>query len=90
MGEPSGESTSRRPPASEPLAGRSLAEPHPDRLSPTAPDYAQIVGAHADALDRGDNSYTDPRSGLMVLTAAYLARQGFCCGSGCRHCPYLE
>jgi hypothetical protein len=26
--------------------------------------------------------------GLMVFTAAYLLRRGFCCGSGCRHCPY--
>ena len=26
--------------------------------------------------------------GLMVFTAAYLLRRGYCCGSGCRHCPY--
>jgi Family of unknown function (DUF5522) len=30
----------------------------------------------------------DPRSGLFVLTASYLADRGFCCGAGCRHCPY--
>jgi hypothetical protein len=26
--------------------------------------------------------------GLMVFTEAYLLRRGYCCGSGCRHCPY--
>jgi Family of unknown function (DUF5522) len=26
--------------------------------------------------------------GLMVLTARYLNGRGFCCESGCRHCPY--
>jgi hypothetical protein len=27
-------------------------------------------------------------NGLMVFTAAYHLRRGYCCGSGCRHCPY--
>ena len=26
--------------------------------------------------------------GLMVLTAHYLRERGYCCQSGCRHCPY--
>ena len=26
--------------------------------------------------------------GLMVFTAAWHLRRGYCCGSGCRHCPY--
>ena len=26
--------------------------------------------------------------GLMVFTEAYHLRRGYCCGSGCRHCPY--
>jgi hypothetical protein len=26
--------------------------------------------------------------GLVVLTAKYLSERGYCCGSGCRHCPY--
>jgi hypothetical protein len=30
--------------------------------------------------------YTE--NGLMVFTAAFLKRRGFCCRSGCRHCPY--
>jgi hypothetical protein len=24
----------------------------------------------------------------MVFTAAYHVKRGYCCGSGCRHCPY--
>lgn len=27
-------------------------------------------------------------AGLMVLTARFLLRRGYCCGNGCRHCPY--
>lgn len=27
-------------------------------------------------------------NGLMVLTAHYLKNRGYCCGNGCRHCPY--
>lgn len=26
--------------------------------------------------------------GLMVLTEKFLLQRGYCCGSGCRHCPY--
>ncbi|MFM7838768.1 MAG: DUF5522 domain-containing protein [Chitinophagaceae bacterium] len=26
--------------------------------------------------------------GFMVLTEQYHLHKGFCCGHGCRHCPY--
>ncbi|MFA6057668.1 MAG: DUF5522 domain-containing protein [Taibaiella sp.] len=26
--------------------------------------------------------------GNMVLTAHYLLKRGYCCGNGCKHCPY--
>ncbi len=26
--------------------------------------------------------------GLMVFTANFLRRRGYCCANGCRHCPY--
>jgi hypothetical protein len=26
--------------------------------------------------------------GLMVLTGRFLRKRGYCCESGCRHCPY--
>ncbi|QYO65564.1 DUF5522 domain-containing protein [Leptolyngbya sp. 7M] len=25
---------------------------------------------------------------LMVLTERFLLERGYCCGNGCRHCPY--
>lgn len=27
-------------------------------------------------------------NGLFVFTRDYLLRRGYCCGSGCRNCPY--
>jgi hypothetical protein len=27
-------------------------------------------------------------NGLMILTARFLRRRGYCCRNGCRHCPY--
>lgn len=27
-------------------------------------------------------------NGLLVYTATYHLKRGYCCGSGCRHCPY--
>lgn len=27
-------------------------------------------------------------NGLLVFTAAYHLKRGYCCQSGCRHCPY--
>jgi len=46
----------------------------------------------ADATNRvlveGEDFYYE--DGLMVLTASYLLRRGFCCDCGCRHCPYKQ
>lgn len=49
-----------------------------------------IARAHAEAVARGEGFYRDPVSGLMVMTAAKLGARGYCCGSGCRHCPYPQ
>jgi Family of unknown function (DUF5522) len=27
-------------------------------------------------------------SGLLVFTAAYHLKRGYCCGNACRHCPW--
>ena len=43
---------------------------------------------HDAAVAAGAPGYIDPDTGLFVLTAAFLASRGECCGSGCRHCPY--
>jgi hypothetical protein len=39
-------------------------------------------------LVEGDDYYLD--HGLMVLTARYHLRRGYCCDQGCRHCPFEE
>jgi len=30
----------------------------------------------------------DMEQGLLVFTATFLQKRGYCCESGCRHCPY--
>jgi hypothetical protein len=39
-------------------------------------------------LREGVDYYTE--RGRLVFTEAYHLKRGFCCGSGCRHCPYLK
>jgi hypothetical protein len=73
----------------QPLADRPLTEPHPDRLPADHPGRAAVLAAHAAALGQGQAGYSDPVTGLFVLTARFLADRGTCCGRGCRHCPYL-
>jgi hypothetical protein len=73
-----------------PLAARALSQPHPARLAPDHPCRAEILAAHERALAAGQGGYPDPQTGLFVLTAAFLARRGTCCGRGCRHCPYVD
>lgn len=51
-------------------------------------DRAAAQRLHDAAVARGDRAYTDPRSGLFVMTALHHRQRGFCCGAGCRHCPY--
>jgi len=67
-----------------PLADRPLDQPHPSRL----PLDDTVLAAHRTALAQGAAGYTDPATGLFVLTAGFLAARGTCCGRGCRHCPY--
>lgn len=38
-------------------------------------------------LVEGNDYYVE--KGLVVLTERYHLARGYCCGSGCRHCPYL-
>jgi hypothetical protein len=49
---------------------------------------AAIRAAHEQAVLAGCPTYTDPETGYQVFTDAALAARGYCCGSGCRHCPY--
>lgn len=35
-----------------------------------------------------DNEMYLNQNGLVVFTAEYLLKRGYCCGNGCLHCPY--
>ena len=37
-------------------------------------------------LVEGEDYYSE--GGAIVFTARYHLRRGYCCESGCRHCPY--
>ena len=39
-------------------------------------------------LKEGTDYYLDP-NGYRVFTEAYHLNRGYCCGNGCRHCPYF-
>lgn len=64
--------------------------PKPKRLSRNDPFYKEIIKKHNAAFRAGEFTYEDPKTGLTVFTALYHLQRGYCCGSGCRHCPYAE
>lgn len=37
-------------------------------------------------LVEGEDFYWE--GAVMVFTARFLLRRGYCCENGCRHCPY--
>lgn len=39
-----------------------------------------------DLIENIDFYYDD--NGFVVLTAHYHETRGYCCGYGCKHCPY--
>ena len=41
----------------------------------------------SDDLIEGQDYYLNG-SGLIVFTEKYHLEKGYCCGMGCRHCPY--
>ena len=53
------------------------------------PLFDTIVTRHGVAVEANTPTYVDPVSGFSVFTAAFLARRGECCESGCRHCPWI-
>ena len=35
-----------------------------------------------------DDDYYFNNDGFVVFTAKYLLERGYCCGNGCKNCPY--
>jgi hypothetical protein len=50
----------------------AMPPPEPDKDSKTTPEQP--------------DSYLE--NGLLVFAAIHHLKRGYCCGSGCRHCPY--
>lgn len=40
-----------------------------------------------EVLKEGEDFYYNEQ-GFVVLTAAYHLKKGYCCGNGCKHCPF--
>jgi hypothetical protein len=51
------------------------------------PAAKEKIDSGSDELRPEDFYYEGP---CMVFTAAYHLKRGYCCNSGCRHCPYKE
>jgi hypothetical protein len=45
---------------------------------------------HQQAVAQGLDFYQDPETGNWVASELALKKQGQCCQSGCRHCPYED
>ena len=41
-----------------------------------------------DGFQQGRDWYSDPVTGLLVMTEHYLRQRGWCCRKDCRHCPW--
>ena len=54
----------------------------PPNRTPTAPDEPKATTPELAPED----FYMD--GPYLVFTAAYHLKRGYCCHSGCRHCPY--
>jgi len=48
----------------------------------------EVRRRHQAAVDANEVRYRDPLTGLSVFTSVFLKDKGYCCGSGCRHCPW--
>src|ERR1043165_1101917 len=53
---------------------------------PLAPSPPLPVPASPRPLKEGEDFYRE--GAFVVFTARYHLRSGYCCESGCRHCPY--
>jgi hypothetical protein len=44
--------------------------------------------AYTDKFDKEDY-YLSPE-GYIIFTEAYHLKRGYCCNSGCKHCPWKD
>lgn len=63
---------------------------HEDSEQSAASDFEDDdSSATRDAeLEEGRDYYLE--NGKLVFSAIFLRKRGYCCESGCRHCPYQD
>ena len=57
-------------------------------MSDSSEHKNQLQKLHDEACKRGEHVYIDPETGYFVFTELKHLERGYCCDSGCRHCPY--
>jgi hypothetical protein len=72
------------------LRADHLEAPPARRYSAKHRGYDEGMSRHAAAVLANVPTYRDPVTGFTVFTAKFLADRGYCCDSGCRHCPYAS
>ena len=68
------------------LEFRASGSHHTNTECPLGRQPQPPESSSGDVLVEGLDYYVE--DGLYVFTAHYLLKRGYCCQSGCRHCPY--
>ena len=51
-------------------------------------DNIEYKSAYNDELREGID-YLLSEDGYRIMTQSFLVNRGFCCGNGCKNCPYF-
>eukprot|EP00516_Mucochytrium_quahogii_P002599 CAMPEP_0203747916 /NCGR_PEP_ID=MMETSP0098-20131031/2931_1 /ASSEMBLY_ACC=CAM_ASM_000208 /TAXON_ID=96639 /ORGANISM=" , Strain NY0313808BC1" /LENGTH=541 /DNA_ID=CAMNT_0050636497 /DNA_START=648 /DNA_END=2270 /DNA_ORIENTATION=+ len=62
--------------------------PSDESLQSANMEQLEIEQAHRSAMEKGLKMYIDPKTGYSVFTEQAGIDRGYCCGKGCRHCPF--
>jgi hypothetical protein len=66
--------------------GEAIATLSLSKNQAATPASGNVVMNSSPTLVEGTDYYCEGPA--IVFTASYLLRRGYCCESGCRHCPY--
>lgn len=80
--------TGGAPQAQPPLVKDTPNEVVPPQSAGCAADGLHLTGEGRDGGRAEDQDYYVNDAGLVVFTSKYLLGRGYCCGNGCKHCPY--
>ena len=74
------------------LQGCPLGEPSPDSVGGSSAEPVRAATktdlGPPSLLLEGEDYYSE--GGMIVFTASYHRRRGYCCDSACRHCPFND